>query len=192
MGRDASDRVRLWTIQSVRAWEMLQRNGVLRADGRRISFSDFRPAYHWMMAQMRARVPGYGGRYLIWAWQHQQPDLRYAEHVPRGTRAVRLECMLPRDRVLLSDFDGWHFVLNRTPFTWNAREDRWWERRLAGVSYSALAPDLRAEVERTWERIFELRRPRGSRVWLGSLEVQATFEELSLHEVVRATPFVGR
>ncbi|MBI4434186.1 DUF3841 domain-containing protein [Candidatus Uhrbacteria bacterium] len=185
------DRIRLWTIQSERAWEVLQRDGVLRADGR-YSDSGFRTAYRWMIAEMTKRVPGYSGRFPLWAWHTPKPDLRHTAHVPRGQCAVRIECLLPRAEVLLSDFDGWHFVLNRLPFTWTKREDDAWDQRLS-LPYQLLSSELRSEVERSWERAFELRRPRGSRAWLGNLDaIQATFAELRMEDVVRVTPFVGR
>ncbi|UYZ73367.1 DUF3841 domain-containing protein [Moraxella bovis] len=54
----------------------------------------------------------------MWAWYHAhgankpKPDLRKSGHLPKGERGVRIEFTLPKERVLLSNFDGWHAVLN--------------------------------------------------------------------------------
>lgn len=64
------------------------------------------------MEQMGGRIPAYSGGLPIWFWFSPKPDLRHRAHLPRGEQAVRLELELPRETVLLSDFDTWHCVLN--------------------------------------------------------------------------------
>ena len=41
-----------------------------------------------------------------------QAGLAVCGHLPKGERGVRLELQVADDRVLLSDFDLWHYVLN--------------------------------------------------------------------------------
>ena len=48
----ASDTVRIWSLQEVGAWNLAQNRGELRADGRR-AFAEFRPAYKWLIEQMK-------------------------------------------------------------------------------------------------------------------------------------------
>ena len=53
----------------------------------------------------------------IWAWyqwegSRRKPDLRASGYLPKGEPGVRLELRVADDRVLLSDFDLWHYVLN--------------------------------------------------------------------------------
>jgi hypothetical protein len=69
----------------------------------------------------------------VWAWvqyngeARPRPDLRRTAHLPRGTRGVRLELVLPASCVLLSDFDLWHYVLNDGPIpvAGSARGKNW-------------------------------------------------------------------
>lgn len=82
----------------------------------------FRPAYRWLMSQMKERVAGCRGLWPIWFWHSPKPDLRHSAHLPRGERGVRLELELPRDRTLLLDFETWHAVLNRWHLSQSQRE----------------------------------------------------------------------
>ncbi|MEA1894498.1 MAG: DUF3841 domain-containing protein [Euryarchaeota archaeon] len=108
-------RMRLWTIQTKEAWERAGKLGVLEFN--EIVDKDiddwFRPAYDWMAGQLEERVKEYPcNKYPIWAWHHPKPDLRRSGHLPRDTMGVRVEILVNSDRVLLSDFEAWHAVLN--------------------------------------------------------------------------------
>jgi hypothetical protein len=92
--------MRLWTIQTMAAWEALQQQGVLRGE-KRFLWSGDDPgdevlrAYDWLCEQMERRV---GSRplpetYPVWAWaqwkgrRQPRPDLRareYCQLAPRG------------------------------------------------------------------------------------------------------------
>lgn len=177
--------MRLWTLQLWGAWEVFQQQGVLRADGRR-AWRSLRPHYRWMMDQMAKRIPGYTGRFPIWAWYDPKPDLRATHYFSGGQRAVRIEFVVPDERVLLSDFGAWHIPLNwgyfddaRTEEELDGRSD-WWEERSGGARWEALSPELRAEMQQSWERVFDLD-------WLrkfpemygnGDFGIQAVLEEV--------------
>jgi len=85
--------------------ECLQRRGVIRGDGRRVCHH-FRPAYKWLTGQMHRRVPGYSGAFPVWFWFSPKPDLRQSALLARGERGLRIELELPREVVLLSDFEN--------------------------------------------------------------------------------------
>jgi hypothetical protein len=85
----------------------------LHIDADKAIDSWLRPAYDWMVGQLEQRVKNYPcNKYPIWAWYHPKPDLRLSGHLPRGTSGVRVEFLVSSDRVLLSDFEAWHAVLN--------------------------------------------------------------------------------
>ena len=107
-------KVRLWTIQDIRATNKLLQSGTLRTDGRRVSYS-FRTVYKVMMDQMTKRLPEYRGSYPIWCWYSPKPDLRNKAHLPAGTRGALIEIEVEVSRVLLSDFNSWHLILNGSP-----------------------------------------------------------------------------
>lgn len=75
---------------------------------------DWRPAYLWMKKQMRKRLPWFSGDSPIWAW----PDAEYVNWAPNqawgepGEEMVLLRFEVPETRVLVSDFDAWHFALS--------------------------------------------------------------------------------
>jgi hypothetical protein len=193
--------MRLWTIQTVAAWETLQTTGMLRADPR-LADPDFAAAYRWMVKQMRQRLPrpSFAATVPLWAWyqwegtHRPRPDLRSRSHMPAGQRAVRIEFELDDDRVLLSDFDLWHIVLNNWYIARSEAEYEAFEARL-DAQEDPLAPDaaLQREIRDSWPRIFDLdwndpyfaidarHRP-----------IQATFWELPLDAVRKADFFTGR
>jgi hypothetical protein len=100
----------------------------------RHSWVEFRRPYEWMAKRLGRRVPAPSQHAApVWAWYQYdgearpRPDLRRTGHLPRGTHGTRLELMLPASRVLLSDFELWHYVLNdwRIPVSGRARGKNW-------------------------------------------------------------------
>ena len=191
--------MRLWTIQHPEVYTILQQRGVYYADGRRVT-RWFRPAYRWMVEQMKSRLPDYSGRYPIWAWHTPKPDMRMSSYRdPVGEPCVRLALKIPDEeasrRVLLSGFDhwGWHALNNW--YLWLSDEEYEWWGNLAGEHrHEAKVPQhLQEMIRRSWERIFDLEAldeaARLDPEVYAPLRVQATFEEIRLDEVVRVEHF---
>jgi hypothetical protein len=159
----------LWTIQPVGAWTALKRRGNLRGDARRVEKS-YRPAYEWMAKQMEQRIglPPTENAQPIWAWyrwrgeQQRKPDLRSGAHLDRGQTGIRLELDVEERRVLLSDFDLWHFVLNYWYLPASEKEGDAFEAELAakGLSFFEIKPvpieRYHQAIEASWSRIFDL------------------------------------
>lgn len=204
--------MKLWSIQTRAAYETLRRDGYLWGDGRRC-IREFRVPYSWMKARMKERVPGYEGRTLLWAWASPKPDLRKGGHLAVGVEGVRLELEVDPARVLCSDWDGWHFVLNRmylplTPEEYEEHRARWEAARIMARGKAAglkpyeyadiVAAEFKEEMEATWPRIFDL--PAMGRIFqepgFGSAHheqwVQAVLDEINVEDVVGVTRFVGR
>lgn len=116
--------MKLWTIQHVKAWEIIRDTGVLQVDPIFIE-KDFVSAYNWLVNQMRERIgsPPNGCQYPIWAWT-EKPDLRSSAHLPKGTQGVKIELELVEKDVLLMDFDQWNYLLNRSYFQ---QEQSWFD-----------------------------------------------------------------
>ncbi len=106
-----------------------------------------------------------------------------------------LTAEIPRTRVLLSDFEEWHTVLNKSlavPLLpgesddeWSARfdviHDEWWERtepyhRLPLAGWPA---PLRDELESSWALVFDLDDA-------GKRDLQGVVHELRASDVTRA------
>ncbi len=205
--------MRLWTVQHENFITVLKRDGVIRADGRRADV-DFRKVhYKWMMSQMAERGIGRGKKYPLWAWTHK-PDMRKTGYRNPGTPLVRVELEVPATQALLSDWDAWGMVLNKgyVPVSMEdddqheAKEEAlmefylnqgegMWSRRDARYLTNR---DLRAEVEASWPRVFDLEvmekyfgDPRQGmsdhKQW-----VQACLEKVTLAQVVRADLYKAR
>jgi hypothetical protein len=198
----------LWTIQADSAWRALEKSGVLRAS-LAMTCPDWPLADRWMVDQMKKRIepPPSRGAMPIWAWyqwmdaHHARPDLRARRHVPQGDRAVRIEFVIAGDRVLLSDFDLWHHVLNHWYIPTSQLDDQRFDADLARWSDIPEAPHrlqqhpkIRKQIYQSWSRIFDLSwRSR----YVGALSrkhraIQATLWELRLDMVRDTRFFVGR
>ena len=191
-------RLRLWTVQSEAAYRELAETGVLCADSR-YAEEDFEPAYRWMQEQAAARLTTNGGG-ILWLWARRHRRFEFEAKYDKGD--VLLEVAVPFERVLLSDFDEWHSVLNTSFAVGPApgeTADQWWARaeplmddfddrlRACGVSPGGMQDvgswpeDLRAEIEESWECIFD------HEVWSRTgAHVQAVVHELRAMDVVRA------
>jgi hypothetical protein len=79
--------MRLWTIQPVEVWNMIQETGVYIADPDKAfchGDKNCTRAYKWMVTQMEKRIGAKpeGVTYPVWAWhtqeyKHKKPDFRH-------------------------------------------------------------------------------------------------------------------
>ena len=129
--------MRLWTIQPIEVWEELNKKGYFICNPIKANYiSDkewnFKEAYDWLVGQMEYRIgrrPN-GVSYPIWAWhtrdwQHKKPDLRNIGLGNKGEKSVCIEVEVPDNQVVLTDFDVWHFVLNKWYFDDSYSEEEW-------------------------------------------------------------------
>lgn len=76
---------------------------------------NFKRAYDWLIGQMKKRLPNYDGKNLLWLWT-KKPDWNkkdcFWDIDDINKDFVLLEIDLPVEKVLLSDFSSWHFILN--------------------------------------------------------------------------------
>jgi len=200
--------MRLWTIQPEARWNELQETGSLITTHEFVE-EYFLTPYRWMISQMRIRLvdqPAEDTRSPLWAWYQyssatrRMPDLRRSAHLARYERGVRIELEVDDSRVLLSDFNLWHSCLNGWHLPLSRRDSDAWDRKLKlhGVSefwsYENLPPQFRAEVEQSWERIFDFKwRSR----YVGATPqreraIQATLWEIRKEDVRKMVRFVAR
>jgi len=196
-----AERMRLWTIQTKEAWEHAEKLGVLEFNEIADKEIDdwFRPAYNWMAGQLEERVRGYPcNKYPIWAWYHPKPDLRRSGHLPRDTTGVRVEFLVDSDRVLLSDFEAWHAVLNCWYLSLSEEEGENWDERSerAGIkggweNWPPPSP-FKEEILKSWERIFDPELLNKHPEWIGGETIQACIEKIYVNEVINITYFKAR
>lgn len=164
------------------------------------------PAYRWMTHRMRARIgpPPAADSQAIWAWYRWEgatgkPDLRSGGHLSKGEKGVRLEIECPADRVLLSDFTLWHYVLNYWYLPASEVDGQAFESQLTrhGLSFydqKPLPDDAyhRAIVE-SWDRCFDLAwHEPGISDPEEEKSIQATIWEITLDQVREYRHFTSR
>jgi len=204
--------MRLWTLQHENVLNIVREKGVFRADGRRCD-RDFRDAYAWIRLQVKKRVSGATGRPLVRAWKQPKPDLRRSGHLYKGTPGVRIELEIPDERVVLSDFDGWHFRLNASYLPISGPDSEAWyeqdrnrlrefQRENPRVTMMELNrridEDVREEIESSWQRMFDLPLMQTTFCDDGMVSkdyeqhIQAVFEYFREDEIRKVTHFIAR
>lgn len=163
--------MRVWSIQRKEVLEGLEREGRWVADPA-YAPAEWLAAYGWMAEQMRGRLgnPPPGASLPLWVWVRYEgearprPDLRRGGHLERGVEGVRIELEIPFERVLISEFDLWHYVLNGWYLAESEAEEARFERqaRACGVDLfrdkPPLDPGIRQRLEESWTRIFQWER----------------------------------
>jgi hypothetical protein len=194
----AADPVRLVTIQTADAYEELRRTGRLEGDASRAE-PDFAMAYRWMIEQMNHRLEAPTPSTPVWLWARTSRRGLWADvRAPGNHDEVLLEVEVSRHEVLLSDFDGWHNVLNgglhapcrhddcrRRPQacldyingSYDAFEEAAASQGCASPLWPDLTDDLRIEVEASWDLIFD------SATWHPGAAIQATIPFLEAVQV---------
>ena len=163
-----------YSIQNFNAWTEAQKIGFLSGNPEFID-AHFIKSYLWMMKQMNERITVYEGEYPIWLWPiTSRPDLRRKFWGIRGTPAVLLKIEIPNDRVLLSDFQAWHCVLN------------------GGVLEDHDGEDI--DMEKSWERIFDLEYLKKHCDWgqFDELDIQGVTGKIYLSQIKSVKEFICR
>jgi Domain of unknown function (DUF3841) len=190
----------LHSFQSAVAYQRLQHEDVLRGSAATVDAPEFLDAYRWMNRQLRRRHRANGGRaedadlVPLWAWarttrRNLLGQARWAARHEPGSMLLTMR--VPAARVLLSRYQEWHAVLNRSPLwptdtpddgfddfyeRWDTRWGVDWRDRLA----AGRDPALRAAIEHTWDGVFDL-----SGCKTGE-PVQACLPEIHAADVIRA------
>lgn len=173
----ADELIPVYTIQSVSAWDAARERGYLTGSPE-LSDGDFLVSYGWMRAQMALRLPRFSGDFPVWAWT-KRPNMR---QWPYTADHVLITARVPRGRILPSDFDSWHCILNHWFISLNEEED------------DALVRD-NVPPETTWHRVFDIleSEPGFDPKWRGrTLCPQLCVDRITTGEVVSAVPATGR
>lgn len=151
-----------------------------------------------------------GVRYPIWAWyrwegKRKRMDMRKSGHAQRGEKVVQLTIEVEDEKVLLSDFDLFHYILRYDYLPLNEKDGERFDKEYEKTGYEWKDPadfriqtntmkNLRSKIIRSWERIFLLDKEDNGFIYgLNSKKsIQATFWELKLDQVVKAEVFIAK
>ncbi|MFF2175253.1 DUF3841 domain-containing protein [Lysinibacillus sp. NPDC058147] len=146
-----------FTNQTIEAFNQINEQGVLT--GKEVFvWEDFLPSYKWMIKQMDRKINN-DGSFPIWLWT-KKPNLNDEGHFSKRTDAVCLTVEVPDNKVLLSDFDAWHCVLNDWFCPITDEEDELFEQGKLNIT-----------KEQSWERIFDLQKILRSEMWNGNSQI---------------------
>ncbi|WP_013631056.1 DUF3841 domain-containing protein [Rubinisphaera brasiliensis] len=180
----ADARIRAWQIWPADAYEAVRSSEVIHANWSR-SDPHYWPYYAWMSLRMRRRLKLDRSYPPLWLWvrygeRNPKPDLRCGWHLPRGEQGVLLTFEIPRERVLLSQFEMWNWVLNGSYIP-------------AVQSDGSDEKKTPQETMASWARIFEL--DFGDEEWWGPVEnrqIQGCTPWIERSEILETRPFVAR
>lgn len=189
--------MKLWTIQPPDVVDILERDGIFTCDTKLSeNYKDFHDAYVWLVGEMDKRdisrpknvdLP-------LWAWhtrdwKHKKPDFRTMGLGRRGERYACIEFKIPDEKVLLSDYDNWHFILNRSWFDDSKNEEEW-EELHAWYDSLPYAKQYKMAVE-SWQKVFDVK-PEKSAWCSKGRYIQATFWELTKDMVTDIKYFIAK
>jgi hypothetical protein len=186
-------------MQPIDVYDILMRDGVFTCDHNKVGEPSFLDRYWWLNKQLDKKDPKPESvEYPVWAWyrfdgKEKKPDLRHSCYSYHGDKMVCIELEIPDEKVLLSDFDLWHFPLND-----------WWLYDCFYPNYGEkeydkdhewfknLSPEeQQVEKEKSWERIFNIEPFESDWIARGKY-VQAVFWELKKEYVKKAQFFTAR
>jgi hypothetical protein len=140
--------------------------------------------YFWMRNQMIKRI-GISFNGIIWAWsqymdsKHKRPDLRMGGHLERGSKALLIEFEMPKDQIVLSDFEAWHFPLNN----WYLGSDKKFEKVVDRYRDKRYPKTIQKRIEKSWQEVFRVHRNKPQ---------QATLWQIAVESVQGVKEFVAR
>lgn len=179
--------MRLWTLQPLEIWKILQKYGTFHCSVERCSMPEFQKQYSWLVEQMRRKIGAepQGIELPVWAWYKQnwknkKPDLRSERWTcgPEDQDYVCMELSIDEDRVVLSDFDSWGNILNDGLISISEEEDE----QLENVYRRLPAGKKKSFKQENWEKVFDIT-PYCSEWTVRGKWVQATFWELKLEDI---------
>lgn len=197
--------MRLWTIQEPYVYDRLKEEQVLHVD---ITLSNlynmedigvvdnpFQKAYKWLSERMEKKIGKPAGtEFPWWAWykrnmRNSKPDLREGGYGTPGQQMVCMELEIDKSRVVLSDFDLWHFCISDFWIS-DATSSEEWDKKDAW--FDSLSKEEQEDLKlKSWEQIFDTHLDVRSWHERGQW-VQATFWELRLEDVVKVQYFKAR
>lgn len=155
--------MRVWSVQPIEVYNKFIKDGYLICDpalSENIAEPCFLQAYNWLVKQMEEKIGKRpeGVTYPIWAWhtrewKHKKPDLRLSGYMARGEKAVLLELEIPDNEIVLSDFDAWHFVLNRWYLSGALNEEDC--DRDEAMFETLPSAEKEQTLHKSWKRVFD-------------------------------------
>lgn len=170
--------IRIYSYQDPMFFHGLAKNGYMSGDEKYIrdTIPFWLDAYEWMREQMARLVPEYSGDYPVWAWPKRQSTHPNATRKARGIKErYRVTALVPRKRIVFSDYNTWHSPLNGSPALRTEKASDDW--------------DDNVDPRSTWSEILNFTPPQNKEemFWLGGnkkVTVQCCVDRIYQNEIV--------
>lgn len=186
--------MKLWTIQYPEAYKDLCEKGVLRVPDDMVD-SYWKRSYDWLVSEMIKKIgnPPDGVHYPLWAWhtldgKRKKPDLRMGGYAKRGEKQILIEFEIPDDKVVLTDFAAWHYVLNDLWFD-DPVDDNDWEENQKWFDKLPQAEQQQLKIQ-SWQKVFDI--SSNNKFLQRGYDIQATFWELKKEWIVSVREFIAK
>lgn len=160
--------IKLWSLISSEAYEELLNKKVLICNDEKLVDQDLIDSYKWLIIEMNNRIINPDNiKYPLWAWYQahnknkKKPDMRYKEYYNSldPNDIYRIEFIVDRSKVLLSDFNLWHYILNQMIICDTILEEDNIENIYPDfykIHYNDKPKEIRKIISDTWIKIFNL------------------------------------
>lgn len=158
----ADELVRVYTVQFRKDVIRARLRGHFNPDIRHLFDeygSHWADAYLWMREKMSERIENFSGGFPVWAWA-KRPKFTRSRVKPKSDdeALVRLTALVPRGRILFSDYHEWHHPLNRWAITDTEIEGDEFEHSFVGQSRNwHKNRRYREAVMATWDKVLEFK-----------------------------------
>lgn len=200
--------MKLYTFQPNFIWENIQQVGYHhpfslfeKDEFLKESLQDswgFSHAYLWLKQRMLDKGISYHqyNEHMIWAWyqwsgKKSKPDKRFSNvYAFYSQPFVMMELDIHPNRVLLTDYDAWHFVLNYWLLAREEDSDQFSDLHNYYREKPLLDKTAHFIIENSWETIFDMEKSRTLLEYTVEQQcVQATFFEIFKEDVKKVHYF---
>jgi len=201
-------KLKLWSIQyEHKLYELEKLGKLICVDPNFSEDMNWETEYKWMTKKLTKKVGSSNQKNQspIWAWYQYfnttkpKPDLRKSGYLPSGEKGIRIEFEKKISEVLLSDFILWHWPLSYKSYIAKNNIDRIRFKlklnnlSLSNVSFKNLPKNIKAEIEESWNKIFDLNYEykyytdkRNEKM------IQACLWEINKDEIIKIDKFVAK
>lgn len=172
--------IRIYTKQHHQAWEVAQSIGYFTGSHGIDDFDEesgidftFHKQYDWMKNEMAKVIPDFSGDRPMWAYLKRPPHKGFHKLRPDQ---IQFTALIPRKRILFSDYETWHMALNNSVMVDTEEEDdEWWNS------------DPRPDPSYTWHRCLDIcqdYKGKKHEWYCPSDYIQACIDRIYLDEIV--------
>lgn len=193
----------IWTILPESTWLEFQKRKILIPEIKHVE-QEFLEGYNWMKLWMNKLIgqPRIRMGYPCWSWyqyldsRRRRPDLRSSGFLPKNTIGYRVELNKSNKEILLSDFELWHYVLNKWYLPESEEDAMRFETenqsKYGDIDSQSLFNLEKSKIVKSWERIFDMNFcAENISMPFEEKSIQATFWELKFEEIVNVDRFTA-